>query len=57
MGMYESFYTALTLENGAKAMKPDANRLTLDRAPEGTDLHAVLDGYIAIGKVKCVVKQ
>lgn len=57
MGMYESFYTALTLEDGAKAMKPDANRLTLDRAPEGTDLHAVLDGYIAIGKVKCVVKQ
>lgn len=56
IGMYESFYTSLILENDTQAMKPDANKLTLDRAPEGTDLHAVLDGYIAIGKVKCIVK-
>lgn len=56
MSMYESFYTNLTLEDGTQAMKPEATKLTLDLAPAGTDLHAVLDGYIAIGKIKCVVK-
>lgn len=56
MGLFENFYTKLALETGAEAMRPDATLLTLDRAPVGTDLHAVLDGYIAIGKVKCVVK-
>ncbi len=56
MGLFENFYTKLALETGAEAMRPDATLLTLDRAPAGTDLHAVLDGYIAIGKVKCAVK-
>ncbi len=56
MGLFENFYTKLALETGADAMRPDATLLTLDRAPKGTDLHAVLDGYIAIGKVHCMVK-
>lgn len=56
MGLFENFYTKLGLETGKEAMQPDATLLTLDRAPVGTDLHAVLDGYIAIGKVRCAVK-
>lgn len=56
MGLFENFYTKLGLETGTEAMRPDATLLTLDRAPKGTDLHAVLDGYIAIGKIRCVVK-
>ncbi len=56
MGLFENFYTKLALETGTEAMRPDATLLTLDRAPAGTDLHAVLAGYIAIGKVRCVVK-
>lgn len=55
-GMYENFYTKLALETGATAMLPDATVLTPEKAVPGTDLHAILHGYTAIGRVKSLVK-
>ncbi len=56
-GMYENFYTKLTLETGCQAMQPGATMLTREKSIPGTDLYAILHGYTAIGKVKSVVKQ
>ncbi len=56
MGMYENFYTKLALETGCTAMQPGATMLTREKAVPGTDLHAILHGYTAIGRVKSLVK-
>ncbi len=56
VGFFENFYTKLALETGAQAMQPDATIVTKDRVAPDTDIYAVLDNHIAIGKVRCNVK-
>lgn len=56
MCLFECSYKKLASETGTDAMHPDGTKTTPDRVPVGTDLHAVFDGFIAIGKVRSAVK-
>ena len=48
---FENFYNTAENENGC-ALSPYAELLDPERAEKGSDLWAVLHGYIAIGRVK-----
>ena len=56
-------HTQLYLDNYALEAQPDGSLLMHNRgfpapadlAPEGTDVHAVLNGYISVGRVRCAV--
>lgn len=48
---FENFYNTAENENGC-ALSPYAELLDPERAENGSDLWAVLHGYIAIGRVK-----
>ena len=48
---FENFYNIAENENGC-ALSPYAELLDPERAENGSDLWAVLHGYIAIGRVK-----
>ena len=41
--------------DGSFILRPYAEQLSPDRAPEGSDIHAVFNGYVSIGKVKSMV--
>ncbi|MCQ2558572.1 MAG: 5'/3'-nucleotidase SurE [Oscillospiraceae bacterium] len=46
-----------TDESGKEYLCQVGTVLGLDKAPEGTDVHAVLSGYIAIGRVTAAVNK
>ncbi|MBR4550646.1 MAG: 5'/3'-nucleotidase SurE [Oscillospiraceae bacterium] len=56
-------HTQLYLDNYLLEPQPDGTLLMHNRgfaapsdlAPEGTDVHAVLNGYISVGRVRCAV--
>ena len=50
---YENYYTCLREENGVQYLTPVPKVLTREETQEGSDIHAVLNGYISIGKVRC----
>ncbi len=50
---YENYYTCLREENGVQYLTPVTKVLTREETQEGSDIHAVLNGYISIGKVRC----
>ena len=51
---YENYYTCLREENGVQYLTPVPKEvLTREETQEGSDIHAVLNGYISIGKVRC----
>ena len=41
--------------DGSFILRPYAEQLSPGRAPEGSDIHAVFNGYVSIGKVKSMV--
>ena len=50
---YENYYTCLREEHGVQYLAPVPKVLTREETQEGSDIHAVLNGYISIGKVRC----
>ena len=48
---FDNIYNRVETENGC-TLSPSAKLLTAENAAEGSDLWAVLHGYIAIGRVK-----
>lgn len=56
MQFYSEDYVRIPNEDGSVSLKPMGNPMNADSiVPEGTDVEAVLHGYISIGKVKSVV--
>ena len=40
-------------KNGVRYLSPVAKVLHADAVTDGSDIHAVLNGYVSIGKVRC----
>ncbi len=56
MQFYDENYAMIHNEDGSVSLKPNGKPLSAeDMVPEGTDIEALLRGYISIGKVKSVV--
>ena len=56
MQFYSEDYLETRLPDGSVMLKGQGNPLQVgDPVPAGTDIEAVFDGYISIGKVKSVV--
>lgn len=55
MQMYEDNYKITAYPDGRTVFRGNARMIGSDEAPEGTDIHTVLNGYISIGKVECRV--
>ena len=54
--VYQEKYIPTVKEDGSTTLEITGHPLPMeDRVPEGTDLDAVMHGYISIGKVKSVV--
>ena len=50
---YENHYECVREENGVRYLSPVAKVLHADAVTDGSDIHAVLNGYVSIGKVRC----
>lgn len=50
---YENYYECVREENGVRYLSPVAKVLHADAVTDGSDIHAVLNGYVSIGKVRC----
>lgn len=50
---YENFYHCVREDGGVQYLSPVAKILTHDEVTEGSDLHAILNNYIAVGAVRC----
>lgn len=50
---YENFYECVREENGVQYLAPVAKVLQRAETTPGSDIHAVLNDYISIGKVRC----
>lgn len=57
MQMYDAVYTRNADEHGLVHYTQQGVIIAPDKAPEGTDIAAVLNGYISIGKIKCALMQ
>ena len=56
MGMYYSDYLRKEIPSGSILLKTVGKPLDPQtHVPEGTDVKALLDGYISVGKVRCAV--
>ena len=56
MQFYSEDYQITRLEDGSVLLKPQGNPLKAgDPVPAGTDIEAVFNGYISIGKVRSAV--
>ena len=53
--MYLDIYHREELENGAFTRQNASRHISADAAPEGSDIRAVLSGYISIGTLRCPV--
>ena len=53
--LYLDHYTLEPQADGSLHMHNRGTPASPDLAPEGTDVHAVLNGYISIGRVRCSV--
>ena len=53
--MYLDLYHREELENGAFTLQNASSHISVDAAPEGSDIRAVLTGYISIGTLHCPV--
>lgn len=53
--LYENYYHETVLPDGARCLKVSATPLSMENAEEGTDVRAVLENYISVGKVKSMV--
>lgn len=50
---YENCYALHHEENGVQYYTPLIKAMTKEQTHEGSDIHAVLHGYISIGKLRC----
>lgn len=55
ISLYTNYYVPRSEAEGKTALYPMARVATLEQAPAGSDIHAVLQNYISIGKLRCVV--
>ena len=53
--VFDNHYDKTEQPDGSFILRPYAELLNPDRAPEGSDIHAVFNGYVSIGKVKSMV--
>ena len=53
--LYENTYVRDVAPDGRYGYHISSKPITPEQAPEGSDAHAVLTGYISVGKVKCRV--
>lgn len=53
--LFQGGYQRYPGSNGMELLRPYASMIGPDMAPDGTDIHAVLNHYISIGKVKSSV--
>lgn len=53
--MYEDNYKLTVYPDGRTVFCTNSRLIGPDEAPEGTDIHTCLNGYISIGKVACRV--
>ena len=53
--VFDNHYDKADQPDGSFILRPYAEQLSPDRAPEGSDIHAVFNGYVSIGKVKSMV--
>lgn len=53
--MFREKYIAFQLPDGRAALRCEGTPTPNDQIPEGTDAHAVRNGYAAISKVKCTL--
>ena len=53
--VFDNHYDKTEQPDGSFILRPYAERLSPGRAPEGSDIHAVFNGYVSIGKVKSMV--
>lgn len=50
---YENYYHCVREENGVQYLSPKATVLRPDEVADGSDIQAVLNGFVSIGKVRC----
>ena len=50
---YENYYHCVREENGVQYLSPKATVLRPDEVTDGSDIQAVLNGFVSIGKVRC----
>lgn len=55
MQMYEDNYKVTAYPDGRTVFRTNSRMVGPDEAPEGTDIHTVLNGFISIGRVACRV--
>lgn len=55
MCVFENYYSKSVQTDGPALLTPYAVQLRDGDAPEGTDIHAVVNGWISVGKVKSMV--
>ena len=53
--VFDNHYDKTEQPDGSFILRPYAEQLSPERAPEGSDIHAVFNGYVSIGKVKSMV--
>lgn len=53
--LYDNEYTEHRMPDGSVRLSIKSRPTTAEAAPEGSDVRAVLSGYISVGKVKCAV--
>ena len=53
--LYENDYSEEPLEDGKRNILVSAHIISPESAPEGSDARAVLENYISVGKIKCMV--
>lgn len=53
--VFDNHYDKTEQPDGSFILRPYAEQLSTEKAPEGSDIHAVFNGYVSIGKVKSMV--
>lgn len=53
--LYEGDYFEESAEDGRRNILTTSHIISPEAAPEGSDARAILDGYISVGKIKCMV--
>lgn len=55
--VFENCYKRIRLDDGTEQLAPYSDLSNAALAPEGTDIHALLNGFISIGKIKSMVVE
>lgn len=55
MEIYRNKFIDITNPDGSRTLRYSGEMISAQDAPEGSDIRAVLSGYISIGKIRCSV--